>query len=339
MAGIVDHEDDASEMSSPEDEQLLPQSEGQRRAIAAKSARKRFATAATLGAAAIFGCLAAATLRIPAGGRRSQLRAPPPLTVRSLLEGGELADVATDNVLAFSGEELRHMGREGVRASVAQGLQNISEAIRTKLPEVHQELETVQLSAEQKDSALHVLRKFGDPRMVSLTRDINAVVAESPERGDVQRRLSDRIGSKAGALRELAEEMFPNKQVAVDMDQELPGFEGWHPQLEVDFSAPAARRLAAAGEGVIGAGVVTQARTLFGSLHGVLGDKLSPAHSRQLMSLFSDTASNSASSGGKQGFMDCVMKAVPNPMSVAKCIAENMGEVMSMMSRFVKGKR
>merc|ERR1719254_88448 len=110
------------------------------------------------------------------------------------------------------------------------------------------------------------------------------------------------------------------------MDQ-VPELNKWHAELQGDLShAAGARRLAAAGELD---GVRAQAHTVLQSLEGQLGDSMPKAPARML---------SSTDGSGEASFMTCCMKAVPNPMEVCKCISDNMGEVMKMMTSFMSGK-
>jgi len=259
------------------------------------------------------------------------VRPAEPLTVRSLLEGKELAEVATDNLLAMGGDELGTLDRDQVRAHVARRLQNISATLRQQFPEAHDQLSKLQLSGEQKDAALHALRKYGDARMVGLshvvTEAVRASTAGGASREETQRRLAEKLRPRLAEMRQLSEEMFPGsgQQLSLSMDQ-VPELHKWHAELQVDLSHAGARRLAAAGELD---GVRAQAQTFFQSLEGQLGDGMPKAPARML---------TSSSSDSETSFMACCMKAVPNPMEVCKCMTDNMGEVMSMMTSFMSGK-
>jgi hypothetical protein len=255
--------------------------------------------------------------------------------VRSLLEGKELAEVATENLMAMGGADRGTLDRDQVREHVARGLQNISATIRQRFPEEHDQLSKLQLSGEQKDAALQVLRKYGDARMVGLSHDVTESVRTSTLGGasqeEAQRRLAERLRPRLAEIRQLSEEMFPGQQLSLSMGQ-VPELHKWHAELQVDLRHADARRLATAGELD---GVRAQAQTFFQSLEGQLGDSMPKAPARML-SLSS--SSSSSSSGGEVSFMTCIMKAVPNPMEVCKCCSDNMGEVMKMMTSFMSGK-
>eukprot|EP00445_Apocalathium_hangoei_P036476 CAMPEP_0203959860 /NCGR_PEP_ID=MMETSP0359-20131031/90767_1 /ASSEMBLY_ACC=CAM_ASM_000338 /TAXON_ID=268821 /ORGANISM="Scrippsiella Hangoei, Strain SHTV-5" /LENGTH=339 /DNA_ID=CAMNT_0050894047 /DNA_START=71 /DNA_END=1090 /DNA_ORIENTATION=+ len=258
-----------------------------------------------------------------------------PLTVRALLESHELADVATQNILAIGGTTVAD--RALLKGKVMEAFMNISSMIQRQDPEAHRKLETLTLTPAQKDSALRVLKKYSDARMVSLTREVRAAVDESEREGGdhntLKAKLTQRLMPKLSDLRALTEEMFPGKDPnSIDMDMDK---DQWHSNLKVDFG----RRLSAVVGDSLG-GVTPQARTLFKSLESELGEAMPKAPARMLFSLTSDaTTPSSTSSADDPGFMDCLMKAVPNPMEVCSCIASNMGSVVSMMTGFMKSGR
>mmetsp|Transcript_35658 Transcript_35658/g.101640 ORF Transcript_35658/g.101640 Transcript_35658/m.101640 type:complete len:351 (-) Transcript_35658:161-1213(-) len=346
---MADDADDASEMSSPEDETLLPKAECGSRAMLSKSDRRRRLSIAALALAALFGWFAYLTVRyLPLGGGLRKISSRQ-LTVRGLLESEELSGLAAKNLLALSPEGLAPLGQEGLRAEVARRLQSISDDIRAKYPEVHEELGSLQLTVQQKEGALRMVRKYGDSRMIDISNDIAQVVAENRQaNGDhesLKRRLTNKLGPKFGMIQQLGEEMLPGNKLTFDMGQELPAMAGWHPEIEVDLSKPAERLLSEEANPVvegITAGVRAQTHTLFKSLHAELVETMPEAHVRKLLSLFDDpdsSSSGSSSGGHDQSFMACISSAVPNPVAVCKCIADNMKEVLQMMSSFVKAKR
>lgn len=335
----------ASESSGQEEEDLL-----------SPSGRSRRATRLHLQAATAIvgvGLLALGVLACHHALRPSAPSAPTggPVSVRSLLEGEELADLAAKNIVVMSGarvDGVSSAGREQVRERVRRSFQVISDAIRSKHPESHRRLEALQLTGEQQEASLRVLRKYGDPRMVSLTRDVAEATRQiKQENGDsavLQRRLSDTLLPRIREMQELGEEMFPGRTFSFDAGA-VPQLGKWHPKIEVALSGEAVaspemerRRLLGTDDG-FERSVQVQAQTLFESLHQELGDAMPEAPARMLSSFFDDSSSSSSGQPqeSKLGFMDCCMKAVPNPMEVAKCMADNMSEVMSMLTSFMNG--
>jgi len=264
-----------------------------------------------------------------------------PLTVRALLESDELTDLATDNLMAMGDGGLATAGRDQVRAGVARGLMNVSSALRTHYPEAHRQLELLQLSSAQKDASLRVIRKFGDARMVGLAHDLAEATRQAEEEGQdqesVRRRLSEVLAPRAREVQQLSEEMFPGQGLTIDAGALSPQLRKWHAAVEVDLgSAPAARkerRLSEVGDS-IAQGVQVHAHTLFKSLQGELGDKMPTAPARML----SDGPGPDSSGDKDPSFMVCMMKAMPSPPKIAKCMADNMSEVMKMMKDFMTGK-
>merc|ERR1712061_268721 len=90
------------------------------------------------------------------------------LTVRSLLEGRELADIATGNIFAMGGQEAESIGWDKVRAQVSRNLKNISDMIHAKAPEAHAKMNVLELTDAQKEKALRVLHKYRESKVVRL---------------------------------------------------------------------------------------------------------------------------------------------------------------------------
>mmetsp|Transcript_137901 Transcript_137901/g.344245 ORF Transcript_137901/g.344245 Transcript_137901/m.344245 type:complete len:321 (+) Transcript_137901:69-1031(+) len=254
-----------------------------------------------------------------------------PLTVRALLESDELADLTTKNLLAAGGGETLSGDAGALRGQVGLKLRNVSEAIRTNDPEAHRLMGQLDLTSDQKEAALRVVRKFGDPRMLGLARDVAEAARQAKEEsGDdeeaLKRRLSEALASKTQDLQQLGEELFPGQRIGIDAAAALPQLRKWHPSVSVDLSSR--RRLLSETDSVVEQGVQAHAHTLFKSLEAELGDRMPAAPARML----------SESSGGKLSFMACVTKAVPNPTKVCTCITNNLSEVMKLMKDFMKGK-
>eukprot|EP00444_Apocalathium_aciculiferum_P036993 CAMPEP_0183493400 /NCGR_PEP_ID=MMETSP0370-20130417/183431_1 /TAXON_ID=268820 /ORGANISM="Peridinium aciculiferum, Strain PAER-2" /LENGTH=559 /DNA_ID=CAMNT_0025686743 /DNA_START=64 /DNA_END=1746 /DNA_ORIENTATION=- len=185
-----------------------------------------------------------------------------------------------------------------------------------------------------------VLKMYSDSRMLSLTQKVAAAVRETAqENGDqavLARKLGERLTPNFSDMRQLHKEMFPGASDEFKLDlNNMPALKNWNGELKVDL----ARRLFADNSDVH-----SQAHTLFQGLERELGDEMPKAPARMLLSLDSllssstPASSTAATSSGETSFMDCVMKAVPDPMKVCSCIASNMSEVVSMVMGFMKGK-
>lgn len=347
-------------MSAEEGEELL-QREGRPTAALSRRSSHQVSSAA-LGILCVLGCFAATVVaRSVAGAAGTYLASPvvrPPLTVRALLESRELAEVATDNLIALSqalGENASAtLDRQALRDHVSRRFLNISSAIRRQDPDAHQQLGALQLSAAQKDSVLRVLRLYGDARMVRLTNDITTAVREAMQQGGdsayLRRHLEEKLEPRLGELRQLSEEEFPGVGARFALDVErlhlVRQFDEWRPAAGEDLgTATTQSRRLASTMGADG-GVQAQAATLFQALQGQLGERMPTAPARMLSFGFledDEASSGTPADGGAQGhkkvgFMSCVMAAVPNPIKVCECMAQNIQEVIKMLMEFVNGK-
>jgi hypothetical protein len=242
------------------------------------------------------------------------------LTVRSLLESPEVADVATDNIMTYQPEA----NRARVHGRVLAGLAEIGSEIQAQDPESHTKMAALSLTTAQKDSAMRALKKYSDSRMVGLTHKISAAVLETKELGGdskmLARKLSEHLSPSLTDLKALHQEIFPGEELKLDVPSK-----SWNAEFQVDMG----RRLAAEN-----GDVRAQAHTLFKGLERELGDAMPKAPARMLMSSTSTTTA-----GGDQGFMDCLIAAVPSPTKVVSCITSNMSEVVKMVTDFMSGKK
>jgi hypothetical protein len=228
-----------------------------------------------------------------AGSRAPQQElAAQPTSVRALLESPELADLATDNVMAVGGEKLSHAaGRDQVHAAVTRKLQNISSSLRAFDPKAHEKLGLIQLSSAQKGQVLGVLRHYGDKRVIGLAKLVSDAVKEtaktSGDEAALKRRLLEKLSPRSDDLAQLGKELFPgrgSKGISLNFDNSpvTKGFGKWHMQMKM--SAPKivtkARRLTA--EDLANGAVTVQARTMFHQLGEIFGDEMPSAPGRML---------------------------------------------------------
>eukprot|EP00444_Apocalathium_aciculiferum_P055981 CAMPEP_0183604168 /NCGR_PEP_ID=MMETSP0371-20130417/181812_1 /TAXON_ID=268820 /ORGANISM="Peridinium aciculiferum, Strain PAER-2" /LENGTH=318 /DNA_ID=CAMNT_0025816265 /DNA_START=32 /DNA_END=986 /DNA_ORIENTATION=+ len=286
-----------------------------------------FAGAAGVAAAVLLACHAAGSM---------SRAAPQSMTVRALLESDELAGVMTHNIMAFSGDA----DQEHVQRRVVAGLGEIRDAIREQQPAAHEKMGSLTLSPTQKQAAMRVLKMYSDSRMLSLTHKVAAAVRETAqEKGDqsvLARKLAELLTPSLSDMRQLHKEMFPGAKDEFNLDLDgvpalelvgheaasqgdvpgakdefnldldgVPALKHWNGELKVDLS----RRLSADN-----GDVQSQAHTLFQGLERELGDEMPNAPGRMLLDLSSSPSSTPVADAS---FMDCVMKAVPNPMKVA----------------------
>mmetsp|Transcript_48679 Transcript_48679/g.122843 ORF Transcript_48679/g.122843 Transcript_48679/m.122843 type:complete len:323 (-) Transcript_48679:23-991(-) len=251
-----------------------------------------------------------------------------PLTVRALLESDELAGLATDNLMAMSGNALASAGHDNVRDRVARELQNVSDAIRSQYPEAHRQLDRLRLSRARKEASLRVVRKFGDLRMVGLARDIVEATRQAQQESDDQdalhRRLSEVLAARVRAVQQLTEEMFPDHFDRLDAVAALPQLRGRRPSAGGRVSQQW-RRLSDSHDS-IEQDVQAHVHTLLKSLEAEFA-YMPEAPARML----------SSSSGGHTSFSACVVHVAPNPTKVCKCIVDNLSEVLSMTKGSMPG--
>eukprot|EP00429_Kryptoperidinium_foliaceum_P064993 CAMPEP_0176067068 /NCGR_PEP_ID=MMETSP0120_2-20121206/33473_1 /TAXON_ID=160619 /ORGANISM="Kryptoperidinium foliaceum, Strain CCMP 1326" /LENGTH=332 /DNA_ID=CAMNT_0017400679 /DNA_START=1 /DNA_END=999 /DNA_ORIENTATION=+ len=258
-------------------------------------------------------------------------------TARALLASEELRDLTTDNLMALHGPSLAATGRSSVRDRVSLGFDRIQRQLEQSHPDAAEQLDRLEVSGEQQEAALRSLRKFGDARMVLMSRSVAEAVEDNArdEGGDsaaLQRRLSDALAPRLADLFHMHAEM--STDVPVDPTSALGK---WHPQLEVDMSAT--RRLSVL-DGITG-GVSAHAQALFESLERQLGGKMPKAPARMLSFESSYGGSGMGAGSGDDGtakFMDCIKAAVPDPTKVCKCIADNLEKVVQMVMAYVKSK-
>lgn len=338
-------DEEALEGDCASDAELLPSSRSARRT------KPSALHSVAIGAVCIFGMVSLTALVAfsdftPRG--HSARAVAQPLTVRSLLEGNELTELATDNIMAIgtpTTADGKPMDRTEVKAKVSESLQKLSSLIKAKNPEAAARMANLTLTAEQKEKAMSILHKLGDKRMINLTKTVKQVVEEHTKEGGDQSALAQKLQRRLLAhmadISSLAEDLFPGSDShSIDVPINKGG---WHGDVQVDFG----RRLRDSDVETVD-GVTTQARLMLKSLESTLGDAMPKAPGRILFSLTDDTFTTASTAGygaqpagptpAKTGFMDCLMQAVPNPMKVGECIASNMGSVMSMMKDFMTSK-
>jgi len=260
------------------------------------------------------------------------------LTAHGFLLSDQMTDLTTENLRALQGEALAASGREQLREEVRHGLLRIDAALEQLQPEAHRQLRELELDGPQRASAVHALRRLGDPRLVRLSQAVTRAVDEAARLGGGDG-LFDRhvVESLSSHVADLA-------QLSAEGPAESPGAAG--------ASVSAGGAPAAAGGGRLASldgvsdGVNAHAQALFESLEGGVGERMptAPARMLSMLSLMGKAHRRSGSSAqpslsgqGHHKFMPCVMDAVPHPTKVAKCISDNMSEVMHMVARFIKG--
>jgi len=232
--------------------------------------------------------------------------APTHLTARTLLESGELADVATDQLMAVGHDSLTSEDRHMVRAVAGAGFGNISLMIQNREPVTARQLSSFQLTEEQKLSVLGVVRHMGDPRVQRVGRELTRALRDfldasaTDNRADMESHIRRALQPRLSELRQLRDEVLtaPLRQAGSTATGDASTLGGrwgvaintermrvvktfsnkW--KLEFDMSRPqrstqaVSRRLQREEDsklyGVAG-GVAEQARVLLDQLQAVLG--------------------------------------------------------------------
>jgi len=267
----------------------------------------------TLAALALVGLTAWAghtVVSVPPPGARDDRETgswePPPeqtpthLTARNLLESAELADVATEQLMAAGHETLSPEDRRMVHAVARAGFGNISLMLQSREPATARRLSSFQLTEEQKLSVLGVVRHMGDPRVQQVGRELTKALRDflgtssTDHRADMELHIRRALQPRLAELRRLRDEVMASPLprsagqlggrwgVAINPDRMrvVKTFDNkW--KFEFDMSRPQRtmkvlprRRLAEGKEdakpyGVAG-GVVEQARVLLDQLQAVL---------------------------------------------------------------------
>jgi len=249
--------------------------------------------------------------------------AEPPMTVRSLLEGSELEEIISKNVVAMSQASTGAADHEEVRARVKDSMHAVHTTLHTHLFEDHEKLGKVHVTPEQKEAAFRKLKLFGDPSMVRVTQAAIAAATDNMNAGGnqetLERRLSDKLQGRLADIEHLR---------ASDRDGMASNYVPLH-QMAID-----GRRLAIADG--LDQEVRTHAQTLLESMHDQIGDDM-PAAPARMLSMFG-SSSPSSSGAKKPSFMTCLMKAAPSPTKATKCIADNFSSFCKMAMNMLKGK-
>jgi len=182
-------------------------------------------------------CIAAGTLltpisQPPATGAPASSVQPRQLSARMLLESPELHEVATDNVMKIGHGFLRPDDRERVRAAIAMGFLDMSASIKRHSPQAAIELDTIQLTGEQKDALLRTMRLISDPRVQMVGLNVAHAIRESqterPEiirrsvlHQDIMHRIGLRLEPHSEELKALHDELLPQSLQGVRLETDV----------------------------------------------------------------------------------------------------------------------
>eukprot|EP00927_Polykrikos_kofoidii_P066139 TRINITY_DN61792_c0_g1_i1.p1 TRINITY_DN61792_c0_g1~~TRINITY_DN61792_c0_g1_i1.p1 ORF type:complete len:390 (-),score=56.90 TRINITY_DN61792_c0_g1_i1:339-1508(-) len=194
--GFMHHHSDESDYSSADEGNHLLPSHGQ--TLRAFWSFRRVATlCAGIGCCAA--CILLFTSEISSHHGQTSTAA---VTLRVLLEGRDMKEIATNNLMNSSDD----VSRDVMRAHVARGVLLISH--RLGLQEV---LDTVLLTHANKLALLHVIGYLGDSRVQNLGYEIAHSVHQNKyeNREDAKRRFVGELQPRLGEMRVLRDEIYP----------------------------------------------------------------------------------------------------------------------------------
>lgn len=134
---------------------------------------------------------------------------------QELFRSQELADVATDNVIAAAGRasagrRLQSAAeREQVLAAVVAGFKNIDDHIRVRYPSVHRGLCEAHLSPAQREAVLNAMRHMKDPRVQNLGRSLLQATGQSKDSLMLKVAILKHVQSFFREARTLRDEIVP----------------------------------------------------------------------------------------------------------------------------------
>jgi len=129
-------------------------------------------------------------------------------TVRSLLDGPEFTDVATDNFMKLGGPG----NRAKVHTVVSKHLKDITHKMAVANPALFMRLNEATISHKQKSAVLSVVSSMADPRVQDIGFDIHQAVEEGSSEGreGVQKHVSDAVAPRLEEMRLLRDEIIPS---------------------------------------------------------------------------------------------------------------------------------
>jgi len=130
-------------------------------------------------------------------------------TARNLLDGPEITDAATHNIIKlgiFTPGEKRDL-----KESVAKHLNDLTNQIQETHPEAFRQLESITVTQEQKDAHLKAISNMADTRAQQFGIEVGKTVYEARNggRAEIKRSLLEKFGPRAPELRALRDELIP----------------------------------------------------------------------------------------------------------------------------------
>mmetsp|Transcript_55759 Transcript_55759/g.143686 ORF Transcript_55759/g.143686 Transcript_55759/m.143686 type:complete len:379 (+) Transcript_55759:62-1198(+) len=174
-------------------------------------------TAASARAIAVGAALGVLTLyagiQVLAAPRPAEPGLPTDVTARMLLESRELAEVATEQLMAAGSGALRPEDRPMVHAVASNGFGNISALLQRGAPEAARRLDTFYLTKEQKEAVLGVVRGMGDRRVQGVGRELTSSLkhflsTSATDRRSMKNYIVGNLQPQLGQMRQLRDEVI-----------------------------------------------------------------------------------------------------------------------------------
>jgi len=222
-----------------------------------------------------------------------------PTTIRSLMEGQELTDVATDNIIALSRD--RVLSKDSIEEHVKKHLQKVSSKLKEMEPALHKKLGEMGVHAKAtKHALLRLKHKFQNKKTVDLTHAVMDVI-------------KDNKGTRRELIKHLSSMIIPKLQKAEAMHQEIrlkvpAALSHWKSKLNINFGRPRTLTEVRA----VDPSMRAQLHTFFRSLEDELGENM-PAVSPHFE--FKPHGALEADDP-----VDCALAAYPHAMDVSECL-------------------
>jgi hypothetical protein len=156
-------------------------------------------------------------------------------TVRSLLDGPEFANVATDNFMKLGGPG----NRAKVHTVVSKHLKDITHKMAVANPALFMRLNEATISPKQKSAVLSVVSSMADPRVQDIGFDIHQAVEEGSSEGreGVQKHVSDAVAPRLEQMCLLRDEIIPSSLRKVEPKGDAVSFTPDRMHAVKDFDA------------------------------------------------------------------------------------------------------
>jgi len=175
----------------------------------------------------------------------------PANSARALFESPEMAETMRKNYVHFDPSDAQ---KRDMRDKIQGDLAKITKHIKDTEPKVFDQLNTLELTAEQKNNVLKVVGNMADDRMVKIGKEVAQMAKDSKSEEELKRKLKDTLGKNKTRLVNLRNEILPaplRKMVDKDWDLSFDvdnmrlfrNSQKHHWNIEVSMDKPTSRRL------------------------------------------------------------------------------------------------